>query len=161
MERNVAVEINNRINAGKIKRDSVVFIVDVNDHLCDELAYWKEDFFFHEDSNYNVIKMRSNGMYDSYLVTNSTRDSMELEAELKKYDSFVAEDGWIYDVTNTEAIEVGYEADLYYNGLWDEGDIRKNIQFIAEKDSNYPEEILNLLPNEDLADLFWETWCNR
>ena len=146
--RNIDVIVRKMIAEKLMNEDDTVMVIDTVHHNCEEV--YQEDYFL--DGERKFVRVTK----DMVVFTNSTKSIEDLNDELTKYRA-IKDGNHIYDV---EGVVVnGEDAVLWYNALWDEGDIRKNIQFIADH-SEWSVKELNDLDNGAIAEIFWDAWYN-
>ena len=146
--RNIDVIVRKMIAEKLMNEDDTVMVIDTVNHNCEEV--YQEDYFL--DGERKFIRVTK----DMVVFTNSTKSIEDLNDELTKYRA-IKDGNHIYDV---EGVVVnGEDAVLWYNALWDEGDIRKNIQFIADH-SEWSVKELNDLDNGAIGEIFWDAWYN-
>lgn len=146
--RNIETIVGKMIAEKFMDKNDTVIIIDAVNHNCEEV--YQEDYFL--DGERKFIRVSK----DMVVFTNSSRPIEDLDNELTKYRA-IKDGDCVYDV---EGVVVdGEDAVLWYNALWDEGDIRKNIQFIADH-SEWSVKELNDLDNGTIAEIFWDAWYN-
>lgn len=107
----------NLIKCGDIQKDDSIYMVDVEKHLCEEFDWENEEYVFPDDTKLQLVKMSGSSEYMDYsewLITNHIGD---IKSDVWSYESFIANDGWVYDVKE-EPIPPGEPAKLYIDAMW-------------------------------------------
>lgn len=146
--RNIDAIVEKMIAEKFMDKNDTVMVIDCINHVCEEI--YQEDYFL--DGTRKFIRVSK----DMVVFTNSTRSVEDLDNELSKYRA-IKDGDYIYDV---EGVVVdGDDATMWYNALWDEGDVRKNISYITDH-SEYSVEELESLDDGTIAEIFWDAWYN-
>lgn len=146
--KDVNVMVHKLIEERFISSEDTVMVVDCINHICEEVY----DSLYTLEGVVKFVRVTK----DLVVFTNSSRSIEDLDNELTKYRA-IKDGNHIYDV---EGVVVdGEDAVLWYNALWDEGDVRKNIPYIAEY-SEYSVEELESLDDGTIAEIFWDAWYN-
>lgn len=147
--RNIDVIVGKMIAEKLMNENDTVMVIDTVNHNCEEV--YQEDYFL--DGTRKMVRMSK----DTVVFTNCNKSIEEMDDELQKYHC-IRYDGYIYDASDSTTVS-GEDEELWFNALWDEGDIRKNIPFISDH-SEWSKEELEDLDNGTLAEIFWDAWYN-
>ena len=144
---NVDVIFHKMCEEGFAAKDDTVWIVDTIEHKAFEL--YQDDHIMSGEIKF--VKLSD----DELVFTNVQKDFNELLNEVNWYESIKGEDGWMYDIRHG-AVEAGEMADLYFNALYEEGNIRKNIPWLVSRGHNKSE--LEAMSKPELQEAFWDEW---
>lgn len=143
----------NLIKKGEIQKDDSIYLVDVERHLCEEFDWENEEYSFPDDTKLQLVKMSEADPsskysdYAEYVITNHVGD---IKSDVWNYESFVANDGWVYDIKEGP-IPAGEPARLYVDAMWHNV---YDVEFIKK----HPSSAEWMWNPEDPGEVFYDAW---